>query len=82
MNVAARSKPCFRPRLGWSLAMALFLLAPPVFAQAPDATWNLTGTDATASITDCFGTDYNGIPESGDGCQSYTTDTYENWDGT
>ncbi len=81
-DIAARSKPRSRRRLGWSFAIALLLLAPPVFAQAPDATWNLTGTDATNSITDCFGTDYSGIAESGDGCQSYTTDTYENWDGS
>ncbi len=41
----------------------------------PDSNWSVT-----SSVTDCFGTTSYTVAESNDGCQSYSTDIYENWD--
>lgn len=41
----------------------------------PDSNWNIQST-----LTDCSGTTSYMLAESTDGCQSYSSDIYENWD--
>ncbi len=41
----------------------------------PDSNWSIKST-----VTDCSGTASYNVAESNDGCQSYSTDIYENWD--
>lgn len=58
----------------------LLALGPVAGAQSPDANWNLMGTDALNIVADCVGVEHFSVAESGDGCQSYSADLYENWD--
>ena len=51
-------------------------------AQVPSPGWNLTGSDAQVTMTDCVGTSYYPQANPGGGCQSYALDLYENWDST
>jgi len=57
-------------------------VAAPARAQAPNANWNLTGADAQQVKVDCVGTSYFGLANSGNGCQAYASDIYENWDAS
>jgi hypothetical protein len=41
----------------------------------PDSNWSIQST-----VTDCSGTTSYTVAESNNGCQSYNTDIYENWD--
>jgi hypothetical protein len=62
------------------LVAALLLYPCSALAQAPDTNWNLTGSDAQQTVVDCVGTSYYPSADSGNGCQLYASDVYENWD--
>ncbi len=41
----------------------------------PDSNWSIKST-----VSDCYGTTAYTVAESNDGCQSFSSDLYENWD--
>lgn len=91
-NIAASTTPTGSKELGgdWNLDVTTSKIETEVIfshevretfqglLQTPDPNWE---TNNSITLTeDCFGTTSYTVAESGDGCQSYLADLYENWD--